>query len=217
MKIAIAHINSAAVEPLNRCIKAIDSTIDATILLNEQPLHEINKLGSVGPRPTQEFAQLLFGIDPSQYDGILVGCSMFSAKADLFSPFFDIPVVGIDQAMLNYVATHYQHVGVLATNATAGAMSSEQIKVLGNAHDVEVTTEIVQEANGYSRTGDMDSYTNSIWKAANRLMTQGVETIVLAQVSMTVTEGRLQSLNIPVISSPKLGLEELTRKIQANN
>jgi len=218
MKIAVLHIAKNAIDPLEKIIHEIDPEIEITTYLNESIIKSINKNEMASKQDKRDFMQLFMEASKKPYDGILIGCSIFSAQQNDFKPFTSKPVVGIDQPMIHLLSKKTEgKIGVLGTNEFAVKLTKQQILSQGKdeINQFAVDTLCISEANQLTGKDDKTAYIQKLKDGAQFLFENGADIICLAQISMTIAESAIQQMNIPVISSGKLGIQKLKSEIMA--
>ena len=145
---------------------------------------------------------------------VLVTCSTISPLVDQVGPGARLPVVKIDEAMLDAAVQSGKRLGVLATNPTTLEPTSrllrERAEAAGQA--VEIETRLVPGALDALLSGDGVTHDRLLSDAIMEIST-GVDAVVLAQASMArVLElASVSAWSKPVLSSPHLALERLKR------
>ncbi|WP_285725098.1 aspartate/glutamate racemase family protein [Psychromicrobium xiongbiense] len=132
-------------------------------------------------------------------------------RADL-----NFPVIRVDRPMaVAAVAVSISpRIGVVAAlNSTLEPTRALLAEVAAEAkRDVEISLVTASGAWAQFESGDLNGYHASIEHAA-RTLADSVDVIVLAQASMAGAERRLTDLTIPVLSSPRVAIDFLTRSL----
>ena len=79
---------------------------------------------------------------------------------------------------------------------------------------MQITELLVDEAWGHFVNGNIEWYIDTIVKALIERAT-GFDVVVLAQASMAAAEDRCTSIDVPILSSPLLGVEAAVRMARA--
>jgi Asp/Glu/hydantoin racemase len=142
----------------------------------------------------------------------LVTCSTLSPIVAQVRPKFTIPVMAIDEAMVDQAVATGSRIGVVATAASTleptGQLLQARAGVLGK--EVEVDTVLAENALPALLAGDSTTH-DSLVKGAVLEMSQRVDVIVLAQASMARALDAMSESErgVPVLSSPHLALEQV--------
>lgn len=153
-------------------------------------------------------AQALTGADI-----LVVTCSTLSPSVRLLRGEFNVPVVAIDDAMVNQAVELGTKIGLLATaNSTVGP-SSSALKAAAAVRGKEISLQILcnEEAIQALKAGDQARHDALILEMADQLKDRDV--VVLAQASMAHMEQAVAArTGLPALSSPKRCIEQI-RKI----
>jgi aspartate/glutamate racemase len=87
-------------------------------LLDETLLDDFRRDGGLSARSRQKALQMALTAQETDVDGILVTCSTLSPAVDDFRPFVSIPMVKIDEPVIEEVVRSSEKIGLLATAAT---------------------------------------------------------------------------------------------------
>jgi len=138
-------------------------------------------------------------------DAVVLTCSSVGPAAD------GLDVHRIDQAMVERAVELGTRVGVAATVPTTLGPTSELIERAARAagRPAEVRTHLVEGAFDALRGGRPEEHDRLVM-AALRELAGWAEVVVLAQASMArALGGASQVAGVPVLTSPRLGVERL--------
>lgn len=152
-------------------------------------------------------------------DAILNQCSSVGEVADMIKPFVDIPVVKIDEAMARKAVRMGKKIAVIATVATTVGPSVRNVENMAReiGKEIEIDVHLVKDAMMILiEKGDVETHNrmviDEVLKAA-----ETNDVIVLAQGSMTVLLPLLKDVKVPVLSSPRLGVEYMKEVLDGLN
>lgn len=136
-------------------------------------------------------------------DILVVSCSTLSPSVRLLRPEFNVPVVAIDDAMVNEAVALGSRIGLLATaNSTVRPSHSALLaaaKAAGKDVDVQVICD--EDAIRALKAGDRATHDRRVLEMADRLADRDV--IVLAQASMAHMEAAVaEHTGVTTLSSP---------------
>lgn len=217
MKIGIIHATRKSMEPLEEEISQQYPGAEVVSLLHENLLFKVNKTGTITKKDLSRFLNLLHILEEAEVDGILIGCSVYCPYAAIFEPFIDVPLVAVDQPMLVEAIETSHKIGIIATTEKAAPTAKKQLLELANKRDKEIEIElsIIPKAIEALNQGDVKTHNDIILKSAKELEADGVETIVLAQVTMAAAEQDLLEAGITVLVSPNRGVSALLDEIKS--
>jgi len=145
---------------------------------------------------------------------VLCTCSTLGAAAWAAAAVSPVPVLRIDEPMARRAVETGPRIGIAACVQTTIAPTRELVETVAARLDrpVELQTILVADAWPLFEAGDHDGYAARIADALQ--VAAELDVIVLAQASMAPAADRA-GLAIPVLSSPRLGLEHAVAVWQA--
>lgn len=143
---------------------------------------------------------------------VLCTCSTVGGVAESAGAAAGVPVQRVDRAMAERaVRTGSEIVVAAALESTLAPTESLLIECAGRiGRDCRLTRLVVDDAWPLFEQGDFDGYLDCI--ASSLRKTPPCDVIVLAQASMAGAVERCRGLEVPVLSSPRLGLEAALEK-----
>ena len=117
-KLALLHTSSAIIKPAGELAREIIPEVDVVNVVDESILTHLNKFGRITPQLTRKIANYVISLQQEEIDVVLFTCSSISPCADLIKPLVNIPVIKIDEAMIEKAIGLGQKIGVVATLAT---------------------------------------------------------------------------------------------------
>ncbi|MCC8025953.1 MAG: aspartate/glutamate racemase family protein [Clostridium sp.] len=147
-------------------------------------------------------------------DLIVTTCSTLTPVVEMIRPFIKIPVIAIDDNMAKKSVTFGSRVMVMATaESTIGPTVSKIQGEAGKAgREVSIDTLVAMDAFQALKAMDMETHDRILKERAGAL--SGYDCIVLAQASMAHLEEEIGAVTgCPVLTSPKLCMEEIREKL----
>ena len=153
-----------------------------------------------------KFAQYAHNLQEAGADMILLACSTFNYAAELARPMIDIPIMQIDRPMMELAVCQGRRVGMLATLATTVPSSERLLRIVAGEkkRDVEITTVLREEAFRAIQKGDPETHNAILLEEIDKLSAQ-VDSIVMAQLSMSALAPHLTNTRVPVYDSGTTG------------
>jgi aspartate/glutamate racemase len=163
-----------------------------------------------------KFAQYAHNLQEAGADMILLACSTFNYAAELARPMIDIPIMQIDRPMMELAVCQGRRVGMLATLATTVPSSERLLRIVAaeKKKDVEVTTVLREEAFRAIQKGDAETHNSILLEEIERLSAQ-VDSIVMAQLSMSALAPHLNNTRVPVYDSGTTGFGRIREMLAA--
>ena len=210
------HLTIRAMQPfLERYIPNVE-----VMHLCDDTIQRDNIAAGVGVIPKNnyfKFAQYAHNLQESGVELILLACSTFNYAAELARPMIDIPIMQIDRPMMELAVAQGRRVGLLATLATTVPSSERLLRIVAaeKGLPVDITTVMRPEAFAAIQKGDKDTHNNILLEEIDKLSGK-VDSIVLAQLSMSALEPLLGKTAVPVYNSGTTGFDCIRRTLYGN-
>lgn len=192
----------AALLPGDELIHFVDSDVLASVVRD----------GGITDSSEDRMLHLAQAAECAGADVIFSACSSLGPAIDAAKRHVKIPIVKVDDAMTRDAATAGGTIGVLATVPTTLGPTADLIRGHGKADgkDLVVIEQLATGAFEVLMSGDRAKHDEMVKASAQELLAKGVDRIVLAQASMARLAEPLSELTgIPVLASPRLGVENL--------
>jgi Asp/Glu/hydantoin racemase len=149
-------------------------------------------------------------------DIILNACSSVGEATDALRDLIRTPIVKIDESMAQEASAIGSRIGVVATVSTTLDPTVRLIrrKAEERGRSVDVTERIAEGAFEALLSGNGELHDEILKRTIIELADQ-VDVVVLAQVSMARLVPALGELRVPVLSSPRSGVEAVKRALAA--
>lgn len=156
-----------------------------------------------------KFATYCHFLEEAGVDLIMLGCSTFNQAAEFARPMINTPILNIDRPMMDLAVQQGRRVGLLGTLPSTMPASERLLREAGykaGIDDLFVKPVLCSEAFKVLRAGDVEKHNAMLLEAIDELAKE-VDSIVMAQVSMSVLEKQLTDTRVPVYNSGRTGLE----------
>lgn len=151
-------------------------------------------------------------------DMIVTTCSTLTPVVEMIRPFMKTPVIAIDDAMARKSVTYGEKVLVLATAESTVEPTVSKIKEEARKVGKEISIEASVHMDAFQAMKRMDMETHDRILRKKAQVIKGFDCIVLAQASMAHMEEEMTEITgCPVLSSPKLCIEEIKEKLEEIN
>lgn len=145
-------------------------------------------------------------------DVILFTCSSSSPCVDVIRHMISVPLVKIDEPMVDRAISMGKRIGIAATAATTVKPTAELIAVRSKAigKETQIEVALTKEAHRAMLRGNLVRHDQLVRDSLARLM-EANDVIVLAQVSMAHVAEQIAEPDrrVPILSSPRLALERI--------
>lgn len=207
------HLTIGAMKPfLERYIPDVE-----VMHLCDDTIQRDNISAGVGVIPKHNyfrFAQYAHNMQESGVELILLACSTFNYAAELARPMIDIPILQIDRPMMELAVMQGKRVGLLATLPSTVPSSERLLRIIAaeKKREVEITTVLRQEAFEAVAKGDKATHNRILLEEIDKLSGK-VDSIVMAQLSMSALEPELGKTAVPVYNSGTTGFGYIREKL----
>jgi aspartate/glutamate racemase len=173
-------------------------------------------VGVIPKRNYYKFAQYAHNMEEAGVDMILLACSTFNYAAELARPMINIPIAQIDRPMYEEAVRCGKRIGLLATLNTTVPSSERLLQICAREAGKEITvTTVLREAafEAWGR-GDIETHNAMLLEEIEKL-SQEVDVIAMAQLSMSALAPFLQQTRVPVLNSGDTGFTRVRQMLES--
>ncbi len=144
----------------------------------------------------------------SAADAVLCTCSTIGPLTDEMAAKAN-NIVRIDRPALDLACQHGGQPAIAICLESTRGPTLDLLTACAAQAGVDVTPEVIMcaEAWPFFEAGDLDAFAATIAKTVRGAVGEA-DCVVLAQASMRVAEARLDDLGVPVITTPKLAVQQ---------
>ena len=168
--------------------------------------------GSLTPVIARRVASYLESAELAGADYIMVTCSSIGPAVEAGAKLIGVPVLRVDQPMVDKAVATGKKIGVIATLRTTLEPTADLIQRRADkaGKQIEVTSKLCEGAFEALMSGDAATHDAKVAAALKELSKQ-VDVIVLAQASMARVVDTLKSENkrVPILASPGIAVDYL--------
>jgi Asp/Glu/hydantoin racemase len=200
-------------EPLKKQFDELLPGIRLVNIIDDSIIAEVVREGEVTPGVKRRLMQYYQNGAELGATIILNTCSSVGEVASAARPFFDMPLVKIDESMAVEAVEAYQSIGVLATLPTTLQPTLRLLRQQAELRGKSVRLVDGLAAGAYDAlvSGRPDEHDRILMETAVRVAEQA-DALVLAQGSMARMEAQLaERIGKPVLSSPRRSVLEIKR------
>ncbi len=191
--------------------------VEVVDFVDSDLLAQVRRDGAVTSASTERMRHMALAAEVAGVDIMFSACSSLGPALDEAGKSVHIPIVKVDDAMAAQAATMGSEIGVLATVPTTLGPTASLVRRHAErlSRSVHITERLCEGAFDLLMGGDRDAHDKAVLAGAQDLA-RTCEVIVLAQASMARLAPMLSgAAGRPVLSSPRLGVEDLARQIRA--
>ena len=202
------HTSPVHVATFSRLLSEIDPSISARHIVNEGLLSAARAAGTITPALEQEIVVAVQEAAAPDSAVVLCTCSTIGGNAEAAGARAGHTVLRVDRPMAERAVALGRRVLVAAALASTIAPTRELILDAARQAGKQVTLiELLCEpAWSLFERGDQAGYAQTIAEAL-RTAAGDADVIVLAQASMAAAAPLCADLGVPILSSPRMGLE----------
>ncbi len=213
---ALVSSTRAVFGPMEAAFREVFPEAQILHLLDETLLEDFRRERGLSPHSRHKALQMALTAQESGVDGILVTCSTLSPSVDDFRPFMRIPIIKIDEPVIEEVIQKADTVGLLATAETV--LKSVEPLVMKKAGDFGRKISIRPFIKGDVwplLQKDASAFYRAIAEAATEAALE-CQAVILTQVSIAPGRNYVEEkLRSKIYSSPIYAVQTL-RKILSN-
>jgi aspartate/glutamate racemase len=215
IKVAAIYTSKALLVPLQSMFDKLMPQAKLFNICDDSLIFEVISNDGITPAVTKRLINYYTAAEDAGADIIFNTCSSVSEISKIAARAVKIPVLNIDEAMVEKAVMNYETIGVLATlNSTLGPtcrLLEKQAQKFNKK--VTIIEGLAQGAFSAISSGDNKGHDALILAAAEKLADK-VDAFVLAQGSMARIEKHLNEITgKPIFSSMNSGLERLKEMV----
>lgn len=212
----VIHTSSVSVQELTGLFRELAPEVTVRNIIDDSLLPEVLAHGGVTEGVRKRIAQYVVIAQEAGADVILNQCSSVGEAALEAARLVTIPVVRIDEPMARVACETGGRIGVIATLRTTLGPTCRLIA--STAHGLGKTVQIVERLceGAFEKlvAGDRAAHNRMVIEAIHRLVEE-VDVVVCAQGSMTALLPDLGVTSVPVLTSPRLGVQETLDRLRS--
>lgn len=211
-KVGMVHTVSKLVPMFEELAGEVMPGTEVIHVVDEGLLKDIVAGGELTSERVSRLASLASFAEASGAEAVMLTCSTVGPGVDTARESVEVPFLKVDEAMADRAVELGPRIGVIATLHTTLTPTSDLVRDRASAQDREVQVETVlcQGAFEALGSGDTDTHDRIVIENLKELMRR-VDVVVLAQASMARVADLLSDEEklVPILSSPRLGVERL--------
>lgn len=211
-RLALIHTVTSLTGTFDALAAELIPDVDVFHIVDESLLTLTREEGSVSAATKRRVADYVASAETAGADVVMVTCSSVGAGVDATQPFASVPLLRVDQAMVDKAVQQGTRVGVLATLSSTMEPTVALVKHRAEAsgQTVDVVPKICEGAFDAVMAGDTERH-DALVREGLLSMIDDVDVVILAQASMARVADQLSESErrVPVLSSPRPAMEEV--------
>lgn len=185
-------------------------------IVDDSLVKNIRERGKLTPAIAKRVADYVASAEDSGADYIMVTCSSIGEAVEAAAEKASVPVLRVDQPMVDMAVSMGRRIGVIATLQTTLEPTSDLVKRRAAlaGKEIELTSKLCEGAFEALMGGDPGKHDALVADALRELSKQ-VEVILLAQASMARVVDTLAEADkvVPIVASPPTAVKYLSTVI----
>jgi Asp/Glu/hydantoin racemase len=214
--VGLIHAVIPAIGPLREAFSADLPAVRVLNLLDEALLKEAERLGAIVPALVRRMTSLVAMHEAAGAEVVLFSCNAYTPFVEQVRAQSSIPVVAIDEPMLQRALASGRRLGVLATVAAGLEQQRQSIARAAEATGRQVEVDAVLRTDAFTalNAGDTETHDRILLEEIRSLAPR-VDVVLLAQASMAGLTSKLPAETpVPVLSSPQLAVQRVKEILQ---
>lgn len=211
-KLAFIHTVPSLVGLFNDLSKELLPEVEIFHIADEMLLKVVLAQGGLSPFIFQRVAEHVVAAERAGATMVQCTCSSISPCVDASRPLVGVPVLKIDEPMVNAALGIGSRIGIAATAPTTLKPTTDLVRARADAMGVAVQVESVLCEGAYDAlfSGDPQRHDQIVSEVLRGLMTRN-DVIILAQASMARVANAIpaEEQRVPILSSPRLAMERV--------
>jgi hypothetical protein len=214
-KLAFLHTVSSLVTLFNQLSKEIlPPEVEIFHIADEMLLKLALAQGGLSPFIYRRVADHIVAAEQAGASAVQFTCSSISPCADVSQSLVAIPVLKVDEPMVDQAIAQGDCIGVAATAVTTLKPTTDLVRTraIHMGKQVEVDAQLAQGAFAALMSGDTDTHDRIVRETIQSLMSRN-HVVLLAQASMARVLETIppEERTVPVLTSPRLAVERAAR------
>ncbi len=208
--VVVVHTGPATVQPIKQQFREILPDVRVINIMDDSLLEDVMSAGRLTEAVSGRILDYMRMGQQMGAVALLNACSSVGEAASAARAAVAIPIVKIDEAMAERAVTMGPRIGVVATVRTTLEPTVRLIVAKAEAADrrVEIVEALAEGAYRALLDGAPDVHDDIVLRTIAALAGD-VDVVVLAQVSMARLLPLLADLPVPVLCSPRTGVESV--------
>lgn len=211
------HTGPVLVDPIRSLVKELLPGVRLVNVVDDGMLAELREAGGLTPVVSRRLIGYGMLAAGAGADAILSCCSSVGEATEMLARIVNIPVIRIDDAMARQAVEAGSRIAVIATLATTLEPTRNLIarRAAERQREVTIASYVVEGAFDALIGGDGAKHDELVKAVIDQAASEN-DVVVLAQGSMArLAAARQGASKVPVLTSPRAGVESLRKHLKA--
>ena len=210
--VGLIHAVVPAMPPMKEALGQALPDVKVVNILDEGLLTEVERRGGMTQECVDRLATQVDLAVQAGAEAVLLTCNAYSpVVGDVQQRFPTVPVLAVDQVMVDQAVACAKRIGVLATVPAGFEQQRSLLEAAARTagKQIEIVPSVHPEAMAALQRGDAETHDRIVLDALPALARQ-VEVVLLAQASMARLAPKIPpDVGVPVLTSPALAVDRL--------
>ena len=216
-QVAFLHTSPLHTDTFERLMAEVDPGVKIAHVVREDLLVDAQRVGAEDPALTARVHGAM--VDAAASTGatlVVCTCSTVGGAAERTPTQGRFAALRIDRAMADRAVLLGPRILVVAALASTVAPTLRLVEesAVSQGVDVDVECLVADGAWAHFVRGDREAYVAAVAAAIRNAAPHAASVIVLAQASMAPVAEGLTDLGVPILSSPRLGVEAVIERLR---
>lgn len=216
--LALIHTIAGLVNVFDDLCHELLVDVEKINIVDEAVLKMLLEAGGLTPAAYRRINDDIVFAETAGADVILLTCSSISPCVDIAQKLVSVPLLKIDEPMVDKAISLGSRIGVVATAPTTLKPTAELLHIRSQkaGKQTHVAPVLCEGAFESMRSGNMQKHDRIVTEYLHRMMQEN-DVIVLAQASMARVVDTIPDADkrVPILSSPRLGIERVGKVISS--
>lgn len=210
------HTVNGLVENFNNLCKELLPDAERCHISDESLIQAVLAAGGLTPAIYRRVCEHVVAAEQAGADVIQLTCSSVSPCVDVAKYLVSVPVLKVDEPMVEQAVSEFERIGVIATAPTTLKPTTALVREKARARGRTVNAKSVLCEGAYAAffAGDMATHDRIVRERLGELMKK-VDVVLLAQASMARVADTLdeKERTVPILSSPRPAVARLAQAL----
>lgn len=214
-KVAVIHTSFVSVNDLKALFQEILPEVEMMNIVDDSLLAEVSSVGHITPAIVRRISAYALQAEALGADLIFNQCSSVGEAVNLVRPMLHIPYLKVDEAMAEEAVRLGSRISVVATVKSTVGPSTRLVEQAAEKAGKKAAVRrcLVDGAlDILMKEGNKEKHNRLVLEAIHKAEADS-DVIVLAQGSMIGLIPLLGDVKIPVLTSPRLGVERVKQTL----
>lgn len=183
--VGLVHTTRLVIDPVHAAVADALPDCSLSHVMDEGILRRLTELGEITPEIVDWLTDMVESTQSVGADCAVVSCSSLSPCVNEVRRRLRIPVLKVDEPMVEFAVGHGDRIGLVMTNPTTEAPSQLLVQEVSKrlSRTVTLVPKLCPDAFAKLNRGDINGHDSEVAESIEQLLDE-VELVMLAQISI---------------------------------